>query len=174
MTAVFNRAEIEAAAKIVHAQMSPTAQHAWPLISADVGAQVWIKHENHTPTGAFKIRGGITFMDWLRQEKPAIKGVVTATRGNHGQGVARAATAAGLRSVVYVPQGNSVEKNAAMRAFGAEVIEEGADFDVALLAARRAAEAEGLYMVPSFHREIIRGVATYTYELSVFKLFFGP
>lgn len=165
MHALFNRAEIETAIELVHAQMPPTAQYTWPLISADVGTEVWIKHENHTPTGAFKIRGGITFMDWLRRKRPEIEGVVTATRGNHGQSLARAATAAGLRSVVYAPKGNSIEKNAAMRAFGAEVIEDGEDFDFAILAARRASEAEGLYMVPTFHREIIRGVATYAYEL---------
>jgi threonine dehydratase len=165
MQATLGQTDFEAAAALVHAQMPATAQHTWPQINADVGAQVFIKHENHTPTGAFKIRGGITFVDWLRRTHPEIRAVVTATRGNHGQSLARAATAAGLRSVIYVPHANSVEKNAAMPAFGAEVIEEGADVDVAMLAANRAAETEGLYRVPSFHREIIRGVATYGYEL---------
>lgn len=165
MPAMFSRDELDAASALVHAHMLATPQHVWPLICEDAGAQVWIKHENHTPTGAFKIRGGLTFMDWLVRAHPQVSGVVTATRGNHGQSLARAATAAGLRSVIYVPRGNSVEKNAAMRAFGGEVIEEGEDFDAAVLAARRAAEFEGLYRVPAFHREILRGVATYGYEL---------
>ena len=164
-TPLFDRAALEAAAALVHARMPPTPQYLWPILSEEVGAEVWVKHENHTPTGAFKIRGGITFVDWLGREHPDARGIVTATRGNHGQSQARAATAAGLRAVVLVPHGNSVEKNAAMRAFGAELIEHGADFDEAREEAGRMAEAEGLFMVPPFHRELVRGVATYALEL---------
>jgi threonine dehydratase len=162
---MFDADELAAAAALVHAQMPPTPQHAWPLLAARVGAEVWVKHENHTPTGAFKIRGGITFVDWLRRAHPQVRGVVTATRGNHGQSIARAARAAGLRAVVLVPRGNSVEKNAAMRAFGAELVEHGDDFDVAREEAARRAEAEGLFFIPPFHRELVRGVATYGWEL---------
>jgi threonine dehydratase len=156
--------EIEAAAALVHRHMAPTPQYAWPLLSARAGCEVWVKHENHGPTGAFKVRGGITFVDWLRRTHPGAPGIVTATRGNHGQSQARAATAAGLRAVVYVPRGNSVEKNAAMRAWGAELIETGADFDEAREAAYAAAAREGLFIVPPFHRELVRGVATYALE----------
>ena len=162
---MFEASELAAAAALVHGQMPPTPQHVWPLLSARVGAEVWVKHENHTPTGAFKIRGGITFVDWLRRTHPQARGVVTATRGNHGQSIARAARAAGLRAVVLVPHGNSVEKNAAMRGFGAELIEHGADFDAAREEAARIAAAEGLFFVPPFHRELVRGVATYGWEL---------
>ena len=162
---MFDAAELAAAAALVHAQMPPTPAHAWPLLAAQAGCAVWVKHENHTPTGAFKIRGGITFVDWLRRTHPEARGVVTATRGNHGQSIARAARAAGLRAVVLVPHGNSVEKNAAMQGFGAELIEHGADFDAAREEAARIAAAEGLFFVPPFHRELVRGVATYGWEL---------
>lgn len=161
----FSRDELEAAAALVHGQMAPTPQYDWPGLSAATGAEVWVKHENHAPTGAFKVRGGITFMDWLRREHPDSPGICTATRGNHGQSQARAATAAGLRALVYVPQGNSVEKNAAMRGYGAELVEFGEDFDTAKGEAMRVAETEGLSVVPPFHRELVRGVATYGYEL---------
>lgn len=156
--------ELEAAAALVHTHMPPTPQYAWPTLSARFGAEVWVKHENQGPTGAFKARGGVTFIDWLRRTHPDSPGVITATRGNHGQSQARAAVAAGLRAVIYVPKGNSVEKNAAMRAFGAELREHGDDFDAARLAAMAAAEAEGLFPVPPFHRELVRGVATYGLE----------
>ena len=161
----FSRDELEAAAALVHGQMAPTPQYDWPGLSAATGAEVWVKHENHAPTGAFKVRGGITFMDWLRREHPDSPGICTATRGNHGQSQARAATAAGLRALVYVPQGNSVEKNAAMRGYGAELVEFGEDFDTAKGEAMRVAETEGLSVVPPFHQELVRGVATYGYEL---------
>lgn len=163
--AYFTREELERAATLVYGQMLPTPQYSWPLINARLGATVWVKHENHTPTGAFKIRGGITFIDWLKTAHPESRGIVTATRGNHGQSQARAAVAAGLIAKVLVPFGNSVEKNAAMRGFGANLIEFGDDFDVARLEAARLSEAEGLFMVPPFHRELVRGVATYGYEL---------
>jgi threonine dehydratase len=124
-----------------------------------------VKHENHTPCGAFKVRGGIVYMSELKQREPAVAGVITATRGNHGQSIARAATAAGIRSTILVPHGNSVEKNEAMRAFGAELIEHGVDFDEAKHEAARLAEARGLHMVPSFDALLVKGVATYGLEL---------
>lgn len=161
----FTRSELATATTLVHRHMAPTPQYAWPQLAARTGAEVWVKHENHTPTGAFKVRGGITFIDWLRRTHPDVPGVITATRGNHGQSIARAARAAGLRAVVYVPHGNSTEKNAAMRAFGAELVEFGADFDAARMEAFHVAAAEGLFPVPPFHRELVRGVATYAYEL---------
>jgi len=159
------RADLEAATALVHGAMPPTPQFAWPLLSQTVGAEVWVKHENHSPTGAFKVRGGITYIDWLRQARPKVPGICTATRGNHGQSQARAARAAGLRALIYVPEGNSVEKNAAMRAFGAEVVVHGVDFDAAREEAFRVAAAQGLEIVPPFHMELVRGVATYAYEL---------
>ncbi|MFN3938802.1 MAG: threonine dehydratase, partial [Gemmobacter sp.] len=161
----FTRRELSEAAALVHRHMPPTPLHHWPLLSARTGAEVWVKHENHAPTGAFKVRGGITFIDWLRRSHPRARGIVTATRGNHGQSQARAATAAGLRAVIYVPEGNSVEKNAAMRAFGAELRVVGRDFDAAREAAHAAAAAEDLFFVPPFHRELVRGVATYGWEM---------
>jgi len=162
---LFSLEELQAATAIVHAEMPPTPQHAWPLLSQATGANVWVKHENHAPTGAFKVRGGITFIDWLRRTQPGVKGICTATRGNHGQSQARAAIAAGLTARIYVPYGNSVEKNAAMRAYGGDLVEFGDDFDAARQEAMRVAQAEGLAVVPPFHRELLRGVATYGYEL---------
>lgn len=160
----FSLEDLEAAQRLVHAQMDPTPQYAWPLLAQATGAETWVKHENHGPIGAFKARGAITFVDWLRRTRPDCPGIITATRGNHGQAQARAATRAGLRAVVYVPKGNSVEKNAAMRAFGAELREHGEDFDTAKDEAMRAAAAEGLFPVPPFHPELVRGVATYGLE----------
>ncbi len=157
--------EIEQAAALVHRHMSPTPQYSWPLINEAVGLETWVKHENHGPTGAFKVRGGITFIDWLKRTHPESKGICTATRGNHGQSQARAATAAGLRALVYVPHGNSVEKNAAMKAFGAELVEFGSDFDEAKEEAFRVACEEDLFIVPPFHKELVRGVSSYAYEL---------
>jgi threonine dehydratase len=155
---MFTLDELEDAARLVHRVMPPTPLHAWPLLSARIGAEVWVKHEN-------KVRGGITYVDWLRRTQPDCPGIVTATRGNHGQSQARAATAAGLRAVIYVPHGNSTEKNAAMRAYGAELVEFGDDFDAAKDEAIRVAKAEGLHRVPPFHRELVRGVATYGLEM---------
>ncbi|WP_457967166.1 threonine dehydratase [Pseudomonas sp. R4-84] len=157
--------DIEQAARQVYQVMPATAQYAWPLLAQRLGCTVWVKHENHTPTGAFKVRGGITFMDWLKREHPRTKGIVTATRGNHGQSQALAASAAGLRALIVVPEGNSVEKNDAMRGFGGEVIEYGRDFDEAREEAARLAQTQGLYLVPPFHTELVRGVATYALEL---------
>jgi threonine dehydratase len=161
----FSLDDLNAAANTVYRHMPPTPQYAWPQLAARLGAEVWVKHENHTPTGAFKARGAITFIDWMKRAHPEAKGICTATRGNHGQGQARQAVAAGLTAKVYVPKGNSVEKNAAMRAFGAELIEFGEDFDTAREEAFRVAEAEGLVVVPPFHPELVRGVATYGLEL---------
>jgi len=162
---MFTRSDLEDAARLVHRRMPPTPLYAWPLLAERTGAKVWVKHENHTPTGAFKVRGAITLMDWLVRTDPGCPGIVTATRGNHGQGQAMAARAAGLRALVYVPRGNSPEKNAAMRAFGADLVEHGDDFDAAREEAFRVGAAEGLFIVPPFHRELVRGVATYALEL---------
>ena len=162
---MFSLEELKAAHELVTSQMAPTPQYAWPQLEARLGCKVWVKHENHGPTGAFKVRGGITFVDWLQRTHPESSGIITATRGNHGQSQARAARAAGLRAVVYVPEGNSVEKNAAMRAFGAELVVHGVDFDEAREEAYRVAETEELFIVPPFHTELVRGVATYAYEL---------
>jgi len=145
--------------------MPATPQYVWPQLSRRAGATVWVKHENHAPTGAFKVRGGITFSDWLRRAHPEVRGIITATRGNHGQSQARAAHAAGLKAKILVPHGNSREKNAAMRAFGGELIEFGRDFDEARVEAERLAIEQNLWMVPPFHRELVRGVATYALEL---------
>ncbi|GIT91680.1 serine/threonine dehydratase [Jannaschia pagri] len=162
---MFDLSELEAAAEVVHRTVPASPALRWPLLSEAVGADVVVKHENHLPTGAFKVRGGVTFVDWLRRTHPDSPGIITATRGNHGQSQARAAVAAGLRAVVYVPEGNSVEKNAAMRAWGADLRIFGADFDVAREEAFRVAEDEGLTIVPPFHKELVRGVATYGWEL---------
>jgi len=164
MPLLFTADELAAAADRVHRGMAPTAQHAWPTLARRLGCEVWVKHENHGPTGAFKARGAITYIDWLRRTEPGVRGIVTATRGNHGQAQARAARAAGLEAVVTVPRGNSHEKNAAMRAFGAEVVEFGADFDEAREECHRIAAARGLHVVPPFHRELVRGVATCAWE----------
>jgi threonine dehydratase len=159
------RDDIEQAAHQVYQVMPATAQYPWPLLAERLGCTVWVKHENHTPTGAFKVRGGITFMHWLKREHPTAKGIVTATRGNHGQSLALAARALGLRALIVVPEGNSVEKNQAMRGFGGEVVEWGRDFDEAREEAARLAQTHGLYLVPPFHTELVKGVATYALEL---------
>lgn len=159
------RDDIEQAARHLYQFMPATAQYAWPLLAERLGCRVWVKHENHTPTGAFKARGGLTFVHWLKREHPEAKGIVTATRGNHGQSLALAATALGLKALIVVPQGNSVEKNNAMRGFGGEVVEYGRDFDEAREEAARLAHAQGFYLVPPFHPELVKGVATYGLEL---------
>jgi threonine dehydratase len=162
------RTEIEAAAQVVYAAMPPTPQYAWPLLAQALGAEAWVKHENHTPVGAFKIRGGLVHFDRLARQpavaaKPA--GVISATRGNHGQSVAFSARRAGLRCVIVVPHGNSREKNAAMRALGAELVEHGDDFQAAREHAAQLAAADRLHFVPSFHPDLVGGVATYWAEL---------
>ena len=156
---------LEAAAAIVHRVLPPTPQIRWPLVSARAGAEVWIKHENHTPLGAFKLRGGLVYMDRLRQQEPDVTGVIAATRGNHGQSIAYAAARAGLRAVIVVPHGNSCEKNAAMRALGAQLVEHGEDFQEAHEHAAGLAEAQGLHFVRSFDGALLAGVASYALEL---------
>jgi threonine dehydratase len=153
--------EMEQAARIVYRTMSPTPQYRWPLLCDELGAEVWLKHENHTPVGAFKLRGGLAYFSDLRETK----GVIAATRGNHGQSVAFCARSRGLRATIVVPHGNSVEKNAAMHAFGAELVEHGHDFQAALEHARAMAEAESLHFVPSFHPLLVAGVASASLEL---------
>jgi threonine dehydratase len=157
-------AALEAAAEIVHRTLPPTPQIHWPLISARAGAEVWIKHENHTPVGAFKLRGGLVYMERLRQREPDVTGVIAATRGNHGQSVAYTAARAGLRAVLVVPRGNSCEKNAAMRAMGAELVEHGDDFQEAYEYAAVVSETQGLHFVRSFDGELVSGVASYALE----------
>ena len=156
---------LEAAAQMVHRVIPPTPQICWPLVCRRAEAEVWVKHENHTMVGAFKVRGGLVYMEALKQRKPRIAGVIAATRGNHGQSVAFAAKRAGLRSVIVVPHGNSREKNAAMRALGAELIECGSDFQEAYEHAARLAQAERLHFVPSFDAALVAGVASYALEL---------
>ena len=162
---MFTLADFSAAADLVSRHMAPTPQYAWPLLAAELGVETWVKHENHTPTGAFKVRGGLLYVDRLMRRSPRVEGIVSATRGNHGQSLAFATRAAGLACVIVVPHGNSVEKNAAMRAFGAEVIEAGRDFDEAKVEAARLAAERGLEMVPSFHPDLVLGVGTYAVEL---------
>jgi threonine dehydratase len=162
---MFTLAELEAVLPIVRAGMPPTPQFAWPLLKARTGVDVVIKHENHTPTGAFKVRGGLVYVDRLKRERPDVKGVITATRGNHGQSLAFACARTGIPCTVVVPFGNSTEKNAAMRAFGAELIEHGRDFDEAREHAVTLADARGYEYGRSFAKDLVLGVATYAYEL---------
>lgn len=162
---LFSLDELRSAAQRIYQEMPPTPQYAWPLLQDRFGAEIWLKHENHTPTGAFKIRGGITYMDWLVREHPEASGIVTATRGNHGQAQARAARAAGLQAVIVVPHGNSTEKNTAMRGFGAELIEYGQDYNEAAEHASQLAGERNLKLVSAFHPAIVRGVASYGLEL---------
>ena len=162
---MFDLTALRLAAKTVHATLAPTPQLAWPLLAERVGCSVWVKHENHTPTGAFKVRGGLIYVQGLLAREPQTKGLITATRGNHGQSLALAAQRMGLAVSIVVPEGNSREKNAAMRALGATVIECGKDFDEARATAATLAQAHQLHLVPAFHHDLIRGVATYALEL---------
>jgi threonine dehydratase len=162
---MFTLAELQAVLPIVRAGMPPTPQFAWPLLKARTGVDVVIKHENHTPTGAFKVRGGLVYVDRLKRERPDVKGVITATRGNHGQSLAFACGRAGIACTVVVPFGNSAEKNAAMQAFGAALIEHGRDFDEAREHAVTLADERGYEYGQSFAKDLVLGVATYAYEL---------
>jgi threonine dehydratase len=162
---MFTRAELESALVIVRGAMPPTPQYAWPLLKVRTGVHVVLKHENHTPTGAFKVRGGLVYIQRLKQAQPALKGIVTATRGNHGQSFAFACARNDIACVVVVPFGNSTEKNAAMKAFGAELIEHGRDFDEARERAEEIAKERGYLFGKSFDRDLVLGVATYAYEL---------
>jgi threonine dehydratase len=157
-------AEIREAQDVLYRYMPPTPQYSWPLINQRLGTEAWIKHENHTPVGAFKIRGALIYTEWLRRTQPALRGVIAATRGNHGQGVAMAARLHGIKCVIVVPHGNSVEKNRAMIAQGAELLEYGQDFQESLEVARRLATERGLMMVDSFHERLVMGTATYALE----------
>lgn len=161
---MFTRNDLEGASRIVYAAMPPTLQYAWPLLARETGVEVWVKHENHTPIGAFKVRGGLVHMA-RRQERGLTRGVITATRGNHGQSIPFAAKRAGVAATIVVPFGNSPEKNAAMRALGADLIEAGSDFDAARESALRMAGERDLDFVPSFHPDLVTGVATYAQEL---------
>ncbi|MSP50587.1 MAG: threonine dehydratase [Alphaproteobacteria bacterium] len=158
-------ARLEDAADLIRAAVPPTPQHAWPLLSQRAGVELWVKHENHTPVGAFKIRGGLVYMADLKKNAPYAKGVICATRGNHGQSVAFAATRHGLEPVVVVPRGNSVEKNAAMQALGATLVEHGQDFQEAFEYAQGEAQRRGYHAMPSFHPLLVAGVGTYALEL---------
>ena len=156
--------EIEAAAQVVYRDFGPTPQYRWALLSQRLGADCWVKHENHTPVGAFKIRGGLTYFDQLRQRGALPREVISATRGNHGQSIGWAARAHGVACTIVVPHGNSAEKNAAMRALGVLLIEHGQDFQESREHALRLAAERGAHMVPSFHPDLLRGVSTYWWE----------
>jgi threonine dehydratase len=162
---MFDLTELERAHAIVGAAMPPTPAHAWPLLSERLGTTTIVKHENHTPIGAFKVRGGLVYVDRLKRAQPHSKGLISATRGNHGQSLAFAAARYGVPVTIYVPCGNSTEKNRAMRALGANLIEYGEDFQAAREEAERRASLDGLEFVPSFHPDLVRGVATYALEL---------
>jgi threonine dehydratase len=157
--------QLEEAARVVYGSMPPTPQYRWPLLSEALGTELWVKHENHTPTGAFKVRGGLVYFDDLARASARVAGVVSATRGNHGQSVALAARRHGLAVTIVVPHGNSVEKNAAMQALGANLVEHGDDFQAAREHAAQLAQSRNLLMVPSFHPLLVRGVGTYSLEL---------
>jgi threonine dehydratase len=153
------------AVKLVHSIMLPTPQYAWPLLCERVGAQVWVKHENHTPTGAFKVRGGLVLLDALKRADPKLSGVISATRGNHGQSLAFAGKRHGVRTVIVVPLGNSRDKNASMLAWGAELIEHGRDYDEAREHAALLAREQRLEFIGPFHPELVAGVGSYAFEL---------
>jgi threonine dehydratase len=162
---MFDLTQLERAHEIVGRAVPPTPAHAWPLLAERLGTPVIVKHENHTPIGAFKVRGGIVYVDRLKRERPQTAGIISATRGNHGQSLAFAAARYGLPVTIYVPRGNSAGKNRAMKAFGADLIEYGEDFQAAREEAERHAVRDGLEMVPSFHPDLVLGVATYALEL---------
>jgi threonine dehydratase len=157
--------EVRAAAALVYRLMLPTPQYRWPLLCERLGAEVWLKHENHTPIGAFKARTAIVYTEELLKREPATHGLIAATRGNHGQSVALAAQRKKLECVIVVPHGNSVAKNASIRAQGAKLIEHGEDFQSALEHAKKLAAEMGYHLVPPYHRDIVLGVATYWLEL---------
>lgn len=160
----FTRDQLDAARTTVREFVPPTPQFAWPLLQQRLGMRVWVKHENHTPAGAFKVRGGMTYFEQLVRSQPGLRGVICATRGNHGQSVGWGARRYGLQATIVVPHGNSVEKNAAMRALGATLVEHGDDFQAAREHAIGLAGSERLHMVPSIHADLVRGVATYWME----------
>lgn len=162
---LFTLDELTEAAATVHALLPPTPAYAWPLLAERTGATVVVKHENHTPIGAFKARGGLVYVDALCRSGPKPNGLITATRGNHGQSVALAAARHGLPCVIVIPEENSPEKNAAMQAFGGQLVTQGKDFDESRAIAKRMEHERGYHFVPSFHRDLVKGVATYALEL---------
>jgi threonine dehydratase len=162
---MFDLRQLERAQAIVGAAMPPTPAYAWPLLSERLSATAIVKHENHTPIGAFKVRGGLVYVDRLKRERPHAPGLISATRGNHGQSLAFAASRYRIPVTIYVPHGNSIEKNRAMRAFGANLVEHGEDFQSAREEAERRARFDELEFVPSFHPDLVLGVATYALEL---------
>jgi threonine dehydratase len=162
---MFSLADLEQAHTLVASAVPATPTHAWPLLAQRLGTHVVVKHENHTPAGAFKVRGGLVYVDRLKRTQPETRGLISATRGNHGQSIAFAGRRHGLPVTIYVPSGNSVEKNRAMAAFGADLVEHGSDFQEAREEAIRRAARDGLHMVPSFHVDLVLGVATYALEL---------
>ncbi len=162
---LFSLDQLADASAVVRSFVPKTPTYAWPLLRKRTGVEVFVKHENHTPAGAFKIRGGLVYFDALNRAGQMPKGVVSATRGNHGQSIAAAASKYGVPAVIVVPQGNSAEKNAAMEAFGAELVIAGADFDESRAVAMQIAEERGFLFVPSFHPDLVKGVATYALEL---------
>ena len=157
--------EIRAAQKLIYRFMPPTPQYSWPLLNRRLGTEAWLKHENHTPVGAFKIRGALVYLQEALGRQPNLRGVIAATRGNFGQGVALAARLFGIPCTIAVPHGNSLEKNEAMRAQGAELVEHGSDFQESLEHARHMADERGLFFVESFHPLLVLGTATYALEL---------
>lgn len=157
--------ELEKAAAEIYEVIQPTPQISWPLLNNRCGCEVWVKHENHNPTGAFKVRGGLIYLSRLKQQEPDLVGVCAATRGNHGQSVAYAAARNNLHPVIVVPEGNSPDKNAAMEALGAELIIYGQDFDEAVEYAAVISNERSLHLLPSFHLDLVKGVATYGLEL---------
>ncbi len=161
----FSLDELDRAADLIHGYMPPTPQYDWPLLSHRVGAEVWVKHENHTPIGAFKVRGGINYMHRLKKEQPCVSGVISATRGNHGQSIGFAARAVGMTAKIVVPYGNNPEKNNAMRALGVNLVEHGEDFQEAAEHAQTLAASEGFHMICPFHPWLVQGVASYGLEL---------
>ena len=156
--------EIQTAQAIVYSAMPPTPQYTWPLLNQRLGTEAWIKHENHSPVGAFKLRGALVYVTWLKETNPALTTVVAATRGNHGQGVGLAARLLGLKAIIVVPYGNSREKNLAMQAQGVELIEHGDDFQASLEYARELAAQPGYAIVESLHQRLVMGAATYALE----------
>lgn len=164
-SALFSLTDLERAAEVVYDAMPPTPQYAWPLLCEQAGCEVWVKHENHTPVGAFKVRGGLVYLETLKRQGQLPRGFITATRGNHGQSIPFAARRYGVPVTVAVPECNSLEKNRSMEGWGAQLVVHGADFDESRAEAARIAEVQGLSFVPAFHPSLVAGVATYALEL---------
>jgi len=162
---LFTLDELSTASAVVGAFVLASPAYSWPLLRKRAGAEVIVKHENHTPTGSFKARGALTYVEALRRRQRMPKGLVTATRGNHGQSVAIAAVWHGIPALIVVPEGNSVEKNAAIAAFGGQLLTAGKDFDDSRSIAAQIQQAQGYHLVPAFHRDLVTGVATYAHEL---------